>query len=209
MARVDQMVREFAVEVEWVPFELHPDIPAQGAEKDPSQSRPDVRERLYAQAQADSLPMKTNPYRSNGHHALEAAEWAREDSPETFDQVHRALFQAYFAGAANISTIDQVDSAVAQTGVDRAAMRAALEAGSYRQRVDEYTQLARGNGINGTPTFILDDKFVISGAQDWGVFENILTRLGVPRRAGVEPVPAVGARGTRDGAPLDRADDED
>ena len=88
-----------------------------------------------------------------------------------------------------------MDAAVAETGVDRAALRAALAAGTYRDRVDEYTQLARGNGINGTPTFILDDKFVISGAQDWTVFENILTRLGVPRRDTADPVPGGGTDG--------------
>lgn len=208
MARVDQMVREFAVEVEWVPFELHPEIPAEGLPKDPKQSQPDVRERLYAMAAADGLPMQTNPHRSNGHKALEATEWAREQGPETFDQVHRALFHAYFAGAANISTIDQVDQAVARTDVDREAMRAALEAGTYRARVDEYTQLARGNGINGTPTFILDDKFVISGAQDWSVFENILTRLGVPRREGVEPAPARDAPPAGDGPTMDTTDSD-
>lgn len=190
MARVDRMAREFAVEVEWVPFELHPEISPQGETKDKAyQTRSDVRERLYALAAADGLPMQSNPVRANGHKALEAAEWARDQDGQVFDSVHRALFHAYFAGAGNISTIDQVDAAVAQTSVDRAALRASLEAGDYRDRVDEYTQLARKNGINGTPTFILDDKFVISGAQEWNVFESILTRLGVPRREGVQPGP--------------------
>ena len=189
------MSREFAVEIEWVPFELHPETPPQGLDKDPALGGADVRDRLYAMAAAEGLPMQSNPYQANGHKALEAAEWAREQSIETFDRVHRAIFQAYFAGGANVSTIDQVDAAVAETGVDRAALRAALAAGTYRERVDEYTQLARGNGINGTPTFILDDKFVISGAQDWPVFENILTRLGVPRRDTADPAPGGGPDG--------------
>ena len=183
------MSREFAVEVEWVPFELHPDIPAEGREKDPARSDPEARERLYGMAAAEGLPMRSNAHQANGHKALEAAEWAREQSRETFERVHRAIFHAYFAGGANVSTIDQVDAAVAETGVDRAALRAALEAGIYRDRVDEYTQLARGNGIHGTPTFILDDKFVIRGAQDWPVFADVLTRLGVPRRERAGPAP--------------------
>jgi predicted DsbA family dithiol-disulfide isomerase len=190
MARVDRMAHEFAVEVEWVPFELHPEVPAEGESKDKAyQSQSGVRDRLYGLAAAEGLPMQSNPVRSNGHKALEAAEWARDQGDEAFSDVHRALFKAYFADAANISTIDQVDAAVSETAVDRAALRVALEAGTYRARVDEYTQLARQNGINGTPTFILDDKFVISGAQEWSVFENILTRLDVPRREGIEPGP--------------------
>ncbi len=192
MARADRMVREFAVEVEWVPFELHSEVPPEGETKDKAyQSRADGRDRLHALAAADGLPMQFNPVRSNGHKALEAAEWAREQGPDVFDAVHRALFRAYFADAANISTIDQVDSAVAAAGlpVDRAALRRALEAGSYAPLVDEYTQLARQNGINSTPTFILGGEFVVSGAQDWNVFAATLSQLGVPQRAGVEPGP--------------------
>jgi predicted DsbA family dithiol-disulfide isomerase len=190
MARADRMAREFVVEVEWVPFELHSEVSPEGKEKDKAdQSRSDVHDRLHALAEAEGLPMQSNPVRSNGHKALAAAEWAQDQGREVFDRVHRALFQAYFADSANISTIEQVEQAPAQTGIDREARRASLERDQYRERVDEYTQLARQNGINGTPTFILDDKFVISGAQDWSVFESMLTRLEVPRRRGVEAGP--------------------
>jgi predicted DsbA family dithiol-disulfide isomerase len=207
MSRADRMAREFAVEIEWVPFELHPEVPEEGEVKGEAyQSRPDVRERLYALAEAEGLPMQSNPVRSNGHKALEAAEWARDQSVDTFDSVHRALFHAYFAASSNISTIEQVEEAVAGHDIDTAAIRVALESGAYRKQVDEYTQLARQNGINGTPTFILDDKFVISGAQDWDVFENILQRLGVPRREGVEPVPPSGGNGQSLIAPGDVQD---
>ncbi len=191
MARVDRMVREFAVEVEWVPFELHSDTPPEGEERDKSKRPypPGYRERLYALAQADGLPMQSNTVRANGHKALEAAEWARSKGRDTFDAVHRALFRAYFADAKNISTSDQVIGALDAAGVEVDGLRAALDAGAFRAQVDEYTQLARQNGISSTPTFIFEDRFIVPGAQDWAVFQDVLTRLGVPRRDGLEPAP--------------------
>ena len=78
-----------------------------------------------------------------------------------------------------------LEEAVEAADVATPGLRDALEGGTYSQRVDELTQLARQNGINGTPTFIFEDQFMVSGAQEWPVFEDVLTRLGVPRRAGV------------------------
>jgi len=189
MQRADRMAREFAVEVEWVPFELHPDIPPEGQVRDEAlkHRQAPMRARIEVLAEAGNLPLQTNQYRSNAHNTLEAGEWAREKGPETFDAVHRAIFHAYFAAGKNVSTIDQVVEAIEAADVETPGLRDALEGGTYKQRVDELTQLARQNGINGTPTFIFEDQFMVSGAQEWPVFADALTRLGVPRRAGVAP----------------------
>jgi predicted DsbA family dithiol-disulfide isomerase len=198
MQRADRMAREFAVEIEWVPFELHPDIPPEGQVRDEALKRRQagMRDRIEVLAEADNLPLQTNQYRSNAHNTLEAGEWAREKGPETFDAVHRAIFHAYFAAGKNVSTVDQVVEAIEAADVETPGLRDALEGGTYSQRVDELTQLARQNGINGTPTFIFEDQFMVSGAQEWPVFEDVLTRLGVPRRAGAvpeeQPAPASG-----------------
>ncbi len=199
MKRADRMAHEFAVEIEWVPFELHPDTPPEGQVRDEELKRRQagMRDRIETLAEAESLPLQTNQYRSNAHHTLEAGEWARERGSTTFDAVHRAIFHAYFAAGKNVSTIDQVVEAIEAAEIDTTGLRGALEDGTYRQRVDELTQLARQNGINGTPTYIMEDQFVISGAQEWTVFEDVLTRLGVPRRKGVVPedqeAPAAGS----------------
>ena len=183
------MVREFAVEVEWVPFELHPDIPPEGRTRGTSQrpasagARSGGGEHLRALAEDAGLAMQTNTVSANAHKSLEAGEWARDQSREVFEQVHAALFRAYFGEARNISTTDQLVEALTPLGLEMASLRAALEDGCYRERVDAYTRMARENGISSTPTFILEDLYVVRGAQEYAVFEDVLTRLGVPRRA--------------------------
>ena len=183
-ARVDRMVREFAVAVEWIPFELHPQTPAAGVPRAqaPSFLSPAMERHLAALAAEAGLPLVPNPVLANGHNALAAAEWAREQGPAPFAAAHRALFHAYFAEARNISTIDQVEAVLAGAGLDGAALRHALQRNRYRVRVDELTALARRNGISSTPTFVLADRFTLSGVQDWSLFESALTRLQVPRR---------------------------
>lgn len=186
------MAREFAVDVEWVPFELHPETPAEGYER-PAQStvaRQGMRDHIYALANDAGLPLSSNTTIANAHKSLEAAEWARDQGQAAFDEVHRAMFHAYFAQARNISTTDQVIDALAGSELDLDALRRALNDGAYADRVDQMTAVARQNGIGSTPTFIFEDTFVVSGAQDFDLFADLLTRMGVPRRAGVEPGPS-------------------
>ena len=185
------MRRDYYVEVEWVPFELHPEIPPEGLHRDVLGRRtPEgVREHLYTLAAEAGLALQSNPIVANGHKGLEAAEWAREQGPETFDRVHRALFAAYFGESRNISTAEQVIEALAAQAIPTAGLAEALAAETYAARIDEYTTLARQNGISSTPTFILDDRYSIPGAQDYLVFASALTRLGVPRRPDAAPLP--------------------
>lgn len=185
------MAREFAVEIEWVPFELHPETPAEGYERQEQSNvaRAGMRDRIYALAEEAGLPLQSNRIVANAHKSLEAAEWARAQGVDEFDTAHRALFKSYFSEARNISTTDQVVAAMEDTGLDMAALRQALEAGTYGERVDQMTAMARQNGIGSTPTFIFEDRFVVSGAQDFETFADFLTRIGVPRREGVEPGP--------------------
>jgi len=205
------MAREFAVEIEWVPFELHPETPADGYER-PAESNPDrqgMRDRIYALAEEVDLTLQTNTTIANAHKSLEAAEWARDQGTEPFDSVHRALFGAYFAESRNISSVDQVVEALTPTGLDMAALRVALDDNVFAERVDQMTTMARQNGIGSTPTFIFEDKFVVSGAQDFEVFADFLERIGVPRREGVEPGPLKSAAQPGDASDAATPDGDD
>ncbi len=185
MARTDRMVREFAVEAEWVPFELHPEIPADGFRRD--ERRPlmnaEVRAHLKQVAEESDLQLVGNPIMANSHNALAATEWARDQGGDAFDKLHRALFGAYFADQRNISTIAEIVSVAEEQGLDGAALGAVLEARRYSDRVAETTKELRERSVHSTPSFLFEDRYMIMGAQDFETFADVLTRLGVPRRA--------------------------
>ena len=201
------MAREFWVDIEWVPFELHPEIPDGGLPREDLRlpQRPGVGDYLRELAADAGLPMRSNPTVANGHRALEATEWARAQGRDPFDRLHRALFHAYFAQARNISTRGQVLDVVRAAGLDADACAAALDAGAFRAHIDELTQVARAQGIQGTPVFIFDDRYMVQGCQDYAVFADVLTRLGVPRRAGADPGDS-GAASSPPAAPGDLID---
>jgi predicted DsbA family dithiol-disulfide isomerase len=52
-----------------------------------------------------------------------------------------------------------------------------LESDAYRDDVAEWLAVAADNGITAVPTFIIDDRWSIPGAQDTEMFERVLRRM--------------------------------
>lgn len=119
---------------------------------------------------------------SNSHIGLEAAEFIAEHEPEHAAAFHRRMFRAYFDELADISTIDAVVGLAAEAGVKTAPLRAALETGAMREQVDEAIAWAREAGISAVPTFVIDGKYAVVGAQPLEVFEEVMERLGKRRK---------------------------
>ena len=74
--RVERLQQEFDIDVEWRPFELHPEIPAEGYERE---KRPSRRPEGYVSplrqlAQDEGLVWQPSSHVSNSHASLEAAE---------------------------------------------------------------------------------------------------------------------------------------
>jgi predicted DsbA family dithiol-disulfide isomerase len=183
-ARVDQMQAEFDIDVTWWPYELHPDTPKEGRQLSTIVRRegrgPGFAEYLRENLQDAGRTMVERTLVSNSHIALEAAEFARDS--DQFDPMHRALLRAYFEEGKDIGDLDVVVDIGGSAGLNRAALRDALEQGRYRQVIDEARQIAREQGITSTPTFVLDERLTIPGAQEYLVFQDALRRLGAPRR---------------------------
>ena len=81
------------------------------------------------------------------------------------DKLHDALYRAW-----NVDNIELFDEAsigdfVAKHGVDRAKFSAAYNSFSMQSKVERARQMIRSYGINGTPTLVVDGKYVITGLQ--------------------------------------------
>lgn len=165
------------MEVEWLPFLLRPDTPPEGIEL-PSyvQARMKVvGDRLHQIAAAIGLPMTTHSRIPNSRRALECAEYAREQGRH--DAFHPAVFLKYWGAGEDISVWAPLRTAAVEAGLDADAMQRAVETGRYRSLVDTHMAQAQMLGITGVPTYILDDKYAIVGAQPYEVFERVLVRL--------------------------------
>jgi predicted DsbA family dithiol-disulfide isomerase len=182
--RVERLQREFPVDVEWRPFELHPETPATGANILGRLGNP-ARAAAYALnivtlAGESGLTVRMPPVVANSHLALEAAEFAREHGG--FDALHPALFRAYFSEGRDLGDADALCAIARSCGVDDQRLRQALADRTYAARIDDITRGAREDEVVSTPTLIYEGGFRLVGAQDYAVFASVTQRL-LARRA--------------------------
>jgi predicted DsbA family dithiol-disulfide isomerase len=161
-------------EVTWRPFQLNPDMPASGMERQAY-----LTMKFGSAAQADRL------YRNV------AAAGATVDIPFDFGRIRRTpntrkahalirqaltagvgdaaverLFRAYFLEGRDIggraTLLDLADDA----GLERSATERALDDPAIEERVVAEDRNARRLGINAVPCFIFDGQYAVSGAQE-------------------------------------------
>jgi predicted DsbA family dithiol-disulfide isomerase len=165
---------------------LHPDTPAEGRVRDAAgQARSQAAgDRLREIGEREGIHFEPRAMIANSRKSLEAAEFARDAAPEAFAVFNRRLFKAYFEEGENIGLVDVLVRLGEECGLDAAALREALESGAYGERVDRDVDAARRAGISGTPTYIIDDRYAVVGAQEYEVLEQVMEKIGVPRRDG-------------------------
>jgi predicted DsbA family dithiol-disulfide isomerase len=184
--RVADFEREFDVDVTWWPFELHPETPREGRDiSDVVERRGSAyRDHLRAYAAEAGITLASNRRLSNSHRALELAEFAKDRG--RFRPVHNALFRAYFEEGRDIGSAEVLAAIAADAGLDPEEFRFECLLGRYAELVDRSTALARQKGFTSTPTMVFDDRFALSGAQDYNVYTSVLERLGAePRHPGI------------------------
>ncbi|HEX5337060.1 MAG TPA: thiol:disulfide interchange protein DsbA/DsbL [Gallionella sp.] len=80
-------------------------------------------------------------------------------------QLDDAIYQAIHVNNAGLYDLDSIADFVAKRGVDRAKFAAAYNSFSMQSKVIRAKQMIRSYGINGTPTLVVDGKYVITGLQ--------------------------------------------
>lgn len=171
----------------WLPFELHPDTPSQGVNiveylgYPPSQFE-QMEAALRARAEELGLPLNGNRKLVNTHKALLLSEWAADHAPEQLPALHHALFQAYFVQAANLAEDEVLKAACSQVGIRADEALAGSQAPLYEERVAASMQRARAYGITGAPTFIIDNRYKIVGAQPYEVLLKALRQISAEQR---------------------------
>lgn len=181
MTELDRIQREFELEVRFAPYLLDPTTPPEGKPRRPMTKPGDPPTEMEQRAKSLGLTFsRGRTFTSNPHLAHEAAEYAAEHGFEP--AFHRAMFKSYFTDLADIGKLQYIVEVGASVGMDATDLRSVLEAGTYRQEVDDGIEWSREIGVTAVPTFVLDEQYSIVGAQDYTVFEKVMTRLGVPKR---------------------------
>jgi len=117
----------------------------------------------------------------NSRMAQEFAAWAR-DQPGG-EQVHDALYHAYFVDARNIGIIPVLKELAEELGYDAADAVDALKRRRLRDVINADWNDAMNVGITGVPTFAYED-IQLMGCQPWPSLQRFINHIGaVPRSA--------------------------
>jgi predicted DsbA family dithiol-disulfide isomerase len=174
--------------VTWLPFDLHPEYPAEGIPREQLRARygdtfhDRVRGRFAEEGLAYNPPPEVVP---NTMRALRVTELARERG--LHGAVHDRLMDAYWAEARDIGDPGVLRDLAVEVGLDVAEVDEVLADDAYRDRVLGLTAQAVSIGITGVPGFLLDRRLLVLGAQPQEVFERAFEQLVATDEE--EPVP--------------------
>lgn len=113
---------------------------------------------------------------SNSLLALEASEYARDMGK--YESFHEIMLRSYFTDAHDIGDIDVIKSVAIESGLDADDLANALKDGRYRLRLTEARKAGEKINLTGVPTFMINEKYKIVGAQPVDVFKEIFSKMG-------------------------------
>jgi predicted DsbA family dithiol-disulfide isomerase len=116
--------------------------------------------------------------RANTILAHRALHWVlSHHGAETQSAFKENLLAAYFTEGRNVGDADVVADCAQALGLDSYALRQWLDTDEGNSEVLEDFQGAAAREITAVPSFVIDNKFLIPGAQDIEVFINVMERV--------------------------------
>jgi len=127
-----------------------------------------------------------DPAKADTLYAMEAALVVRDQFPERFLAVHRALFEARHAEGRDLRRTDVVHDALRAHGVDPAAVDEQVDAGWPRAEFRKsHTELVDERSVFGVPTFVIGDEAVFVRLMDRPDGDAALARRTIEKVLGL------------------------
>lgn len=104
------------------------------------------------------------------------------ESVAKLSQLHDVIYRAIHIENKELYDLDSVAGFVANHGVDREKFSAAYNSFSMQSKVARAKQMIRSYGITGTPTIIVDGKYVITGLQPPEFIRTLNEVIGIARK---------------------------
>ena len=171
--------------VEWHPFQLNPDMPAEGMDR-----RAYLEGKFGGKAEAvqvygnierqartlglsiDFAAMKRTPNTINAHRLIH---WAGLEQKQ--QGLVDALFDAYFCKGVDIGESNNLCDIAEKAGLERDVIAHLLDGDTDCQMIRERDAHSRKMGVNAVPTFIVANQHAVPGAQTPEVWTTIIADL--------------------------------
>jgi predicted DsbA family dithiol-disulfide isomerase len=175
---VEKLKGEYQIDIEWRPFYLRPDTPPEGLELSEHVKRARANgseERLSSIAKSYGMDFHSTERFYNTRLAHEATEYAREHGKGI--EFHKVMFRKVYADGQDPSKWDVLRAAAEEVGLDADEMQREVDGGKYTANVVEQVNWAYQIGVSGVPTYVINDRYAVVGAQPYEVFKNALAQI--------------------------------
>jgi predicted DsbA family dithiol-disulfide isomerase len=178
-----EMVPDLKTEVVFRPFYLDPTIPGEGVDRAQYMEAKFGKERLktihdplIAGGKADGVPydfdkITRTPNTLSAHRVLR---WALPGGEQL--AVAEALFMAYWNQGRDVGDHAVLAEIAASCGMDGLKVQADLATDKDREAVLQEMSMAQRMGVTGVPTFIINRKYGVVGAQSPEVIVQALQK---------------------------------
>ena len=170
--------------IEWHPFQLNPDMPAEGVDKHDYLAAKFGEDRLVqmhlrlkeasraAGAEIDPDTPRRMPNTLDAHRLIH---WAGLEGRQT--AVVSALMRAYWREGRDIGNAGVLADIAAAAGMDRAVTARLLASEADADDIRARDADARAKGVSAVPTFLIAQQYVVSGAQPPEVWGRVIEEL--------------------------------
>ena len=172
--RIEKLQQEMDFEIEWLPFELHPEVTDEGMSYE-----------SYFEGHGTELVNNVTDYgkdvglnintRSlyNSRNSLKVNEYAKREGK--FEEFHKAIFKAYLEDDRNIGNLDILLDVAEEIGLDREKTKIFIESPEAEEIVANSKNEALRLGINSVPSFIIGNN-LIRGAYPYDSMKELFTK---------------------------------
>ncbi len=185
---------EIPVEMHFQPFELNPQMPPGGQEvfehltQKYGKTKAEVRvtqDNIKARAAEVGFPFhpegRKHVYNTFDAHRL--IHWAGfEHGPAAQHRMKRELLVTYFTLAVDLDDQNNLLEAVERAGLDTARAREILATEEYKAEVRAQQQKYTSMGIHSVPSIIINDQYLLQGAQPAEAFEQALRQVAAENK---------------------------
>jgi predicted DsbA family dithiol-disulfide isomerase len=189
-----QNLPELKVEMHFQPFELNPQMAAEGedinehlarkyggSEAQFAQTREMIRQRGAELGFTFTQGARGRIYNTFDAHRL--LHWAGLQGGSMQRDLKLALLGAYFTDGQDPSSHTVLVTAAQSAGLDAAEANRVLASGDYAAEVREAQALWHSHGINSVPAIIINDRHLIQGGQPPETFEQALRQIAAEAAA--------------------------
>ena len=179
---------ELQVELHFQPFELNPEMAAEGedvaehltrkygiSEAQVAQNGEAIRARGEALGFTFDMARRRRIHNTFDAHRL--LHWAGEQDVLQQRALKHALLRAYFTEGEDVSSSEVLARVAEEVGLDGARARAILASDEYAGAVREVETFYRQQGIQAVPSVIFNDRHLVQGGQPVETFEQALRQL--------------------------------